>query len=101
MNFVLFFSLHKLIKDSKRISCNCATIIDHILASYSERQRERERERKRERVTQQSIIDVGLSDHQLIFCTRKMSRIKRGTHNQINKLNSPRSSITRLILRKL
>ena len=99
MNFVLFFSLHKLIKDSKRISCNCATIIDHILASYSERQRERER--KRERVTQQSIIDVGLSDHQLIFCTRKMSRIKRGTHNQINKLNSPRSSITRLILRKL
>ena len=99
MNFVLFFSLHKLIKDSKRISCNCATIIDHILASYSERQRERER--KRERVTQQSIIDVGLSDHQLIFCTRKMSRIKRGTHNQINKLNSPRSSITQLILRKL
>ena len=99
MNFVLFFSLDKLIKDSKRISCNCATIIDHILASYSERQRERERER--ERVTQQSIIDVGLSDHQLIFCTRKMSRIKRGTHNQINKLNSPRSSITRLILRKL
>ena len=33
-----------------------------------------------ERVTQQGIIDVGLSDHQLIFCTRKLSRIKRGTH---------------------
>ena len=31
------------------------TIIDHILASYPER------------VTQQGIVDVGLSDHQLIF----------------------------------
>ena len=36
-----------------------------------------------ERVTQQGIIDVGLSDHQLIFCTRKISRIKRGTHKHI------------------
>ena len=36
-----------------------------------------------ERVTQQGIIDVGLSDYQLIFCTRKISRIKRGTHRHI------------------
>ena len=36
-----------------------------------------------ERVTQQGIIDVGLSDNQLIFCTRKPSRIKRGTHKHI------------------
>ena len=48
--------------------CNNATIIDHILASHPER------------VTQQGITDVGLSDHQLIFCTRKISRINRGTH---------------------
>ena len=33
--------------------------------------------------TQQSIIDVGLSDHQLIFCTRTNSRIKTGTHKHI------------------
>ena len=30
-------------------------------------------------VTQQDIIEV-LPDHQLIFCTKKISRIKRGTH---------------------
>ena len=71
MNFVLSFSLHQLIKVLKRITCNNAIIIDHILASYPER------------VTQQSIIDAGLSDHQLIFCTRKISRIKRGTLKQI------------------
>ena len=63
--------MHQLIKVPTRITCNSATIIDHILASYPER------------VTQQGIIDVGLSDHQLIFCTRKISRIKRGTHKHI------------------
>ena len=36
-----------------------------------------------ERVSQQGIIDVGLSDHQLICCTIKFSRTKVGTHKQI------------------
>ena len=74
IDFVLFFDLHQLIKAPTRITCNSATVIDHILASYPER------------VTQQGIIDVGLTDHQLIFCTRKISRIKRGTHKQINSV---------------
>ena len=69
--FCTFFSLHQLIKVPICIICNSATIIDHILASYQKR------------VTQQGIIDIGLSDHQLIFCTRKISRIKRGTHKHI------------------
>ena len=85
--FCTFFSLHQLIKVPARITCDRATIIDHILASYPER------------VTQQGIIDVGLFDHQLIFCARKIPRIKIA---RSNKLNSARSSITRLIfLRKL
>ena len=85
--FCNFFSLHESIKIPTSITCNSANIIDHILASYPER------------VTQQGIfIDVGLSDQRLIFCTRKISKIKRGTQ----KLNSARSSITRLIfLRKI
>ena len=53
--FCTFFSLHQLIKVPTRITCNSATIIDHILASYPER------------VTQQGIIDVGLSDHKLFL----------------------------------
>ena len=72
--FCTFFALHQLIK-VPCITCNSATIIDHILASYPER------------VTQQGIIDVALSDHQLIFRTRKISRIKRGTDKHI-KLRS-------------
>ena len=60
MNFVLFFSLRQLIKVPASITCNSATIIDHIFASYPER------------VTQKGIIDVGLSDHQLIFLYKKI-----------------------------
>ena len=62
--FCTFFSLHQLIKVTTRVTCNTATIINHILASYSERN------------TQKGIIDARLSDHQLIFCTRKFLRLK-------------------------
>ena len=57
--FCTFFSLHQLIKVPTRITCNSATIINHILASYPER------------VTQQGIIDVGLSDHSTHFLHKK------------------------------
>ena len=67
--FCTFFGLHQLIKVPALVTCNSAAIIDHILANCPER------------VTQQGIIDVGLSDHQLIFCTRKISRIKRKRTN--------------------
>ena len=69
--YCTFFDLHQLIKDPTRITCNSPTIIDHILANYPER------------VTQQGVIDVELSDHQFIFCTRKKPRIKRRTHKHI------------------
>ena len=54
--------------------CNSTTTIDYILASYPKR------------VTQQGIIDVRLSDHQLIYCTRKISWIKE-TLTSINFRN--------------
>ena len=34
-------------------------------------------------VAQQGVVDVRLPDHQLIFWTRKISRIKRGTYKHI------------------
>ena len=34
--FCTFFSLHQLIKVATHITCNSATIIDHILAGYPE-----------------------------------------------------------------
>ena len=35
------------------------------------------------KVSQKGVIDVGLSDHQLIYCTRKILRTKFNMHNQI------------------
>ena len=60
-----------LIEVLTRVTCISATIIDHILASFPDR------------VSQQGVIDVGLPDHRIIYCTRKMSRIKGGTYKKI------------------
>ena len=73
-NYFQFCSLHgleQLIKSPTRVTCITFSLIDHILTTFPER------------VSQQGIIDVGLSDHQLIYCTRKFSRTKLGTHKQI------------------
>ena len=64
------FGLKQLIEVPTRVTCSSSTIIDHILASFPNR------------VSQQGVIDVGLSDHQIVYCSRKISRIKRGTHKQ-------------------
>ena len=65
------FGLKQLIESPTQIACSSSSIIDHILASFPDR------------VTQRAILNVGLSDHQLIYCTRKISRIKGGGHTQI------------------
>ena len=56
------------------ITCGSSTIIDHILASYPDR------------VSQEEIIDIEISDHQLqlIFCTRKTLKTKTASHKQIS-----------------
>ena len=65
--------LKQLIKSPNRITCSTSTLIDHILASFLSR------------VSQKGVIDVGISDHQLIFCTRKISRLKTGgIHKYLN-----------------
>ena len=48
------------------------SLIDHVLASLPDR------------ISQEGVINVGLSDHQLIYCTRKISRIKTGgVHKEV------------------
>ena len=65
------FGLKQLIEVPWGVVCSSSMIIDHIRASFPNR------------VSQQGAIDVGLSDHQIIYCTRKISRTERGTHKQI------------------
>ena len=62
------FDLKQFIEVPTRITCSSSTIIGYMLASFLNRG------------LQQAVIDIGLSDHETIYCTRKISRIKKGTH---------------------
>ena len=64
--------LKQLIKHPTRITCHTSTLIDHIITNCEEQ------------VTQSGVIDTSLSDHQLIFCTRKIKRVKTNNHKQIS-----------------
>ena len=58
------FGLKQLIKCPTCVTCNSSSILDHILASFPDR------------VSQSGVINIGISDHQLIYCTRKTQRLK-------------------------
>ena len=73
--FCNVFNFKQLISCPTCITCSSSAIIDHILASYPDR------------VSQKGIIDIGISDHQLIFCTRKTLKTKTASHKQINFLS--------------
>ena len=70
-DFCTMFGLKQLLESPTRQTCSSSSIIDHILASFPER------------VTQRGKLNFGLSDHQIIYCTRKVTRIKRGGQKQI------------------
>ena len=65
--------LKQLIQSPTHVTCSTSTLIDHTLTSAPSR------------VSQKVAIIVGVSDHQLIFCTREISRIKTGgAHKYLN-----------------
>ena len=63
--------MKQLINCPTRVTCNISFILDHVLASFPHR------------TSQSGLIDIGISDHQLIYCTRKTARIKSYCHKQI------------------
>ena len=69
--FCQTFSLTEIIKEPTRITCSTSTLLDHILTNSSEK------------VSQKGVIDVGISDHQLIYCTRKIESIKHIMNSEI------------------
>ena len=58
--------LKQLIQSVTCVTCSTSTLTDHILTSATSR------------VSQKGVNNVGVSDHQLIFCTKKISRIEIG-----------------------
>ena len=60
--FCQIFSLKQLITCPIRVTYNGSSVIDHILTNCTEK------------IFQSGIIGYGMSDHQVIFCTRKAKR---------------------------
>ena len=60
------YGLKQLIQSLTQVTYSTSTLIDYILISVHSR------------VSQKGVISVSEFDHQLIFCTKKMSKIKTG-----------------------
>ena len=72
LQFCTMLELTQIIKSLTRITCSSTSLFGHILTSVPER------------IYQEGVINVALSDHQLIYCTRETSRIKTGgVHKKI------------------
>ena len=75
-NYYQFCTMHglkQLIQSPTRVTCSTLTLIDHISTNTPSR------------VSQKGVINVGVSDHQLILCTTKISKIKSdGDHKYLN-----------------
>ena len=67
-DFCTCFGLNQLIVNPTRITCQSSSLIDHILTNTPNK------------VINSGVIELGLSDHQLIFCSRKISKIKYHSH---------------------
>ena len=73
IQFCTMFDLTHIVKPPTRITCFSTPLIDYELASVPERN------------YKQGLKNGGLLFHQLIYCTRKISRIKtRGVHKKKN-----------------
>ena len=70
--FCSLYGLEQLISTPTRVTMNSSSILDHILTNSTDR------------VSQSGVIDTGLSDHQLIYCTRKITRTKFNSHKKYN-----------------
>ena len=64
--FCALQGLTQIIKNATRITEKSSSLLDHILTT------------SKEKISQSGILDIGISDHQLIYFTRKTLRPKTG-----------------------
>ena len=67
-DFCSVFGLTQLIREPTRLQA----LLDHVLTNCSEK------------VIQSGVITVGLSDHDMIYCSRKVAKVKFHSHKQIS-----------------
>ena len=82
------FLLKEIIQEPTRVTSSTSYLLDHILINSGWK------------VSQKGVIDVGLSDHQFIYCTRKIVRAKTNAHNQI-RVRSLKNYTKKILLEEL
>ena len=82
------FSLTEIIQEPTRITSTTSSLLGHILTNHGWK------------ISQKGVIDVGLSDHQLIYCTRKIIRTKANMHNQV-RVRSLKKYTRELLIKEL
>ena len=86
-----FCSLHgieQLLPLPTRITKNSSSLLDNVLINSADR------------ISQFGIVNVGLSDHQLIYCTRKITRTRLNAHKYV-KMRSLKYYSEDLYVKKL
>ena len=69
--FCSAYGFKQLIKSPTRTTRSTPTLIDHILTN------------RHEYISQSGIINTAVSDHSMVYCTRKISRAKYNKHKEI------------------
>ena len=69
--FFFYHSLNQLICSPIWINSSTSTLLDHVITHTPHK------------ISQSGVLDIGLSDHQLIFCTRKMHKEKSKGLNKV------------------
>ena len=85
-----FCSLHgleQLIQEPTRITEKSETLLDHIISNSAQK------------VSQHGVLNLGLSDHHMIYCTRKSTKAKSFDHKHI-KIRSMKNHNKDLFLKK-
>ena len=86
-----FCSLHgleQLIQEPTRITEKSETLLDHIISNSAQK------------VSQCGVLNLGLSDHHMVFCMRKSTKAKSFDHKHI-KIRSMKNYNKDLFLKKL
>ena len=72
LDFRFSFFLEQLISIPTRVTSKTATLINHVLTNSSQK------------VSQCVVIELRISDHNLVYCTRKTASSKPNKHNEIS-----------------
>ena len=83
--FLRSFGCKQIIESPTRITDSCASLLDHIITNNTKK------------VYQSGVLDIGLSDHLITFCSRKIIKGQIGKHKTIRIRSLKNYSILSLL----